>query len=84
MLQFRFLGPPAESVSRLEQDLGPPAKAPPAQLSVLIIHWMFSGSMMKRAYRYLLQRYLGLFLHEELSLELLRLDQILEYPAQVL
>ena len=62
----------------------PPAEAPHAQLPVLVIRWTFSGSMKKRACRYLLQRYLGLFLHEELSLELLRLDQILEYPAQVL
>ena len=40
--------------------------------------------MKKRACRYLLQRYPGLFLHEKLSLELLSLDQILESLAQVL
>ena len=45
---------------------------------------MFSGSMMKRACRYLLQRCLGLFLHEKLSLECLSLDQILDFLVQVL
>lgn len=79
------MGPPKlGSCSRLEQDPGPLAEAPQAQLPVLIIQWTFSGSMKKRACRYLLQRYLGLFLHKKLSLELLSLDQILESLAQVL
>lgn len=79
------MGPPKLGFcSRLERDPGPLAEAPQAQLPVLIVRWTFSGSMKKRACQYLLQSYLGLFLHEELSLERLRLDQILEYPAQVL
>lgn len=36
--------------------------------------WPFSESIKKRACRYLLQRYLGHFLQEKLSLEQLSLD----------
>lgn len=51
----------------------PPA-ALPAQLPALIMPWPFSESIKKRACRYLLQRYLGHFLQEKLSLEQLSLD----------
>lgn len=47
---------------------------PRAPLPALIMPWPFSESIKKRACRYLLQRYLGHFLQEKLSLEQLSLD----------
>lgn len=56
------------SPSRLRVQ--PRSPEPPA----LTMPWPFSESIKKRACRYLLQRYLGHFLQEKLSLEQLSLD----------
>ncbi|TKC33750.1 hypothetical protein EI555_013033, partial [Monodon monoceros] len=64
--------------SGLEPEPGPPGRSRPqplpAQLPALVMPWPFSESIKKRACRYLLQRYLGHFLQEKLSLEQLSLD----------